>query len=174
MAKAPAPVAAAPSSANVMTQDVCAKLLMLTPQRISQLVKAGVIPREGPNAYPLVGSVQGYIGFLKDEEKRNSKSAAAGQVQAARARQIEFQTAREELKVVDTEEALAVCEDVLGALRAGLSAFPDELTRDINLRDKAEQIIDRILTEVSATFEQRAQALRSRGQIDAPAEEVAP
>lgn len=42
-----------------------AKLLKLTPQRIQQLVKEGVIPRADRGRYELVPAVQGYIDYLR-------------------------------------------------------------------------------------------------------------
>ena len=42
-----------------------AKLLKLSERRIQQLAKEGVIPKAERGKYDLIGSVQGYIDFLK-------------------------------------------------------------------------------------------------------------
>lgn len=52
---------------------VIAKLLMLTERRVQQLVDAGFIPKAARGKYDLVGSVQGYVRFLKEQ---NEKPAA--------------------------------------------------------------------------------------------------
>ena len=44
---------------------IIAKLLDLTPRRVQMLVKDGVIPQATKGQYDLVGSVQGYIKYLK-------------------------------------------------------------------------------------------------------------
>ena len=49
--------------------ETIAKLLELTPRRINQLVNEGVIPRPvNRGRYELVGSVQGYIRFLRAKQ----------------------------------------------------------------------------------------------------------
>jgi phage terminase Nu1 subunit (DNA packaging protein) len=56
-----------------------ADLLMLTEQRIRQLVQAGVIPRTGRGSYEMVPAVQGYIRYLKDRMV-GPNSPAAGSI----------------------------------------------------------------------------------------------
>lgn len=50
------------------------RLLNLTPQRVSQLTKEGVIPKASRGKYPLIQCVQGYIKFL--QARVNGASAA--------------------------------------------------------------------------------------------------
>lgn len=66
--------------AGTITTAQAARLLMLSDERIRQLVKDGYIPRVAQGRFNLVAVVQGYIRFLKDEERRSSKSAADNRV----------------------------------------------------------------------------------------------
>ena len=50
------------SSFNI---DAIAKLLKLTPRRVQQLAKDGIVPKAERGKYDLVSSVHGYIDFLK-------------------------------------------------------------------------------------------------------------
>ena len=54
-----------------------ARLLMISEERIRQLVKQGYVPKSEKRGYvQLVGSVQGYLKYLKEDERRSTKSAA--------------------------------------------------------------------------------------------------
>ena len=54
-----------------------ARLLMISEERIRQLVKQGFIPKPEKRGFvQLVGAVQGYLRYLKDDERRSAKSAA--------------------------------------------------------------------------------------------------
>jgi hypothetical protein len=58
-----------------------ARLLMISEERIRQLVKQGFIPRPEKRGFvQLVGAVQGYLRYLKDDERRSAKSAADSRV----------------------------------------------------------------------------------------------
>ncbi|MDN2579017.1 hypothetical protein [Aquibium sp. ELW1220] len=61
-----------------------ARLLMISEERIRQLVKQGYVPRsEKRGNLQLVGSVPGYLRYLKDDERRSAKSAADSRVRDA-------------------------------------------------------------------------------------------
>lgn len=54
-----------------------ARLLMISEERIRQLQKQGYIPKaDKRGVVQLVGAVQGYLRYLKDDERRSAKSAA--------------------------------------------------------------------------------------------------
>ena len=54
-----------------------ARLLMISEERIRQLVKQGFVPKPEKRGFvQLVGAVQGYLRYLKDDERRSAKSAA--------------------------------------------------------------------------------------------------
>ena len=62
-------------AASTITAEQAGALLMISQQRVRQLVRDGYIPRTARDAYPLVGVVQGYLRFLRDDERRSAKSA---------------------------------------------------------------------------------------------------
>jgi phage terminase Nu1 subunit (DNA packaging protein) len=51
------------------TVSQLAKLLEITEVRIRQLSKEGYIPKEKRNTYPTIGTIQGYIRFLRTRKK---------------------------------------------------------------------------------------------------------
>lgn len=101
-----------------------AKLLMITEQWVRQLIRKGYIEKVARGEVGLVNAVQGYIRFLKDEERRVSKSAAANAVQTARAREIELRIAKEEARLIDYDEAMAVLDVVVGTYKAQFAGLP--------------------------------------------------
>lgn len=127
--------------AGMITMDQAAKLLMVSPEWIRRLCKAGYIPRVAKGKYPLVGVVQGYIKSLKDEEKKASKGASESRVRDARAAEIERRMAREDLKIVDIDEATATYEDMIGELLKMVNSLPAQITRNPSERRRIEDII---------------------------------
>ena len=68
-----------------------ARLLMISEERIRQLVKQGYVPKSERRGYvQLVGAVQGYLKYLKEDERRSTRSAADSRVRDARALEIEL------------------------------------------------------------------------------------
>lgn len=114
-----------PARAGMITAEQAARLLMLSDERIRQLSAEGYIPKADRNSYPLVGTVQGYIRFLRDEDRRSSKVKADSDLKKARTVQIERWIEREEAKLVPKAEAVAYTEAVVGMLIAGLESLPE-------------------------------------------------
>lgn len=130
-----------------------AALLELTSERVRQLVKSGHIEKRAKDQVPLVSAVRGYIHFLKDEERRSSKSASASRVQDARAREIELKTAEREGSLMDVEEVRAVVAQWAGVIRTGLNSIPARLSRDMTFRRKIETEIDDVFRQATESFE---------------------
>ncbi|WP_245407583.1 hypothetical protein [Rhodopseudomonas faecalis] len=135
--------------AGMITTEQAGRLLMVTGERVRQLIKSGYVPRPVKGVIPLVAAVQGYIKFLKDEDRRSSKSAADSRVRDARAKEIELKIARQQRELLPTEEAVALCNRVVGLLISRVAGLPAEFTRDLNERRRLEGSIDAIRVEVA-------------------------
>jgi hypothetical protein len=140
---------------GVCSTRVACALLMLTQPRLYQLEKAGWFKRLGPNRWRVVDLVQGYIKFLKDEERRTSKTATLGRVQEARARGLERKNLIAEGKLCDVDEMLQDIDELISPLMGRLGGLPAECTRDLGMRAVIQQKIDAIRTE----YADRAAAL---------------
>jgi phage terminase Nu1 subunit (DNA packaging protein) len=111
---------------------VIAKLLDLSERRVQQLSREGVIPKATRGQYDLVGSVRGYVRYLRDQAAK--AQAGAPDYASERAR---FIRARADLAEMEAEEkrgAVIAAEDVeaawiavLALLRTRLLALPDRL-----------------------------------------------
>jgi hypothetical protein len=139
---------------------------------VNRLVDDGVIARTESRRFHFGETIRAYIAHFKDEDRRSTKVAAESRVRDARAREIELRIATREHKLVDTEEAIAAVDDVIGVLRTGCVGLPARITRDLQLRRKIEQEIDAILDRASDRLEERASALRASGEAAPAFEEV--
>ena len=143
-----------------------ARLLMISDERVRQLQKQGYIPRAPKRGVvPLVGAVQGYLRYLKDEERQSSKSAAASRVTDARTREIELRIAERQRDLIPQEDARAVIGEMAALVKAEFVGLPARVTRDLDLRRMLEQEVDASFARLAASAE-RAQGALATGGLD--------
>ena len=111
---------------------VIARLLDLSERRIQQLSREGVIPKAERGQYDLIGSVRGYVRYLRDQAQKAQAGApdyAAERARFIRARadlaEMEAQEKRRALIAADQIEAAWIA--VLALLRTRMLALPDRL-----------------------------------------------
>ncbi|CUA90900.1 hypothetical protein Ga0061061_11641 [Chelatococcus sambhunathii] len=132
-----------------LTAGDMARVLALTTERLRQLSREGAIPKSIRGAYPAEETIRGYVAWLRDEDRRSTKSAGESAVRRARARQIELRTARDQRELVPWQEATAYTQEIVGMLIARMQGLPAQVTRDPALRSKIEDAIDAIRTDVA-------------------------
>jgi hypothetical protein len=159
------------ASITLSTKQACV-LLKLTQPRLSQLEQSGWIARCAPGRWRLLDLVQGYVSFLKDEEKRSSKTASLSRVQEARAKEIEMRTARDSAQTIDMSDALALVDDVVGGLKADLDGLPARVTRDLPLRRKIEAELNGILARSADRLDQEGDLAKAGGAAGPAASEM--
>jgi hypothetical protein len=149
---------------GVVSTAVACQLLMLTAPRLDQLEKLGWIKRLAPNRWRVVDLVQGYIKFLKDEERRTSKTATLGRMQEAKAQQIEMRIAREAAKLIPIEFMDDYIMETAGPLKSDLDGVPAMFTRDLAQRDRLGDILDGVLNRMSDRFAAKGAELLARAK----------
>lgn len=148
---------------DVISLEVAAALLMLTPQWVMKLARDGFIPRPERNTYTIQGCVQGYIRYLKDEARRTSKSAQADRVATQRAKEIAQRIAKNDNQLIDINDAQAVVDEIVGIYRSEYSGLGVACTRDGRMRETIEGQVDQTQKRVEARLAKRLAALRSGG-----------
>jgi hypothetical protein len=128
--------------ADIITIKQAAALLMLTEQWVRDLGRKGYITGIERASVPLAAAVQGYIKWLKDEDRRASKTSAQSRVQQARAREIELRIAVAEGRLFPAEVVERDVGNILGAFRSELSGVPAASTRDMAIRTEIENRIN--------------------------------
>ena len=111
---------------------VISRLLDLSERRVQQLSREGVIPKAERGQYDLIGSVRGYVRFLRDQALK--AQAGAPDYAAERARFIRARADLAEMEAEEKRRSLIAAEQieaawiaVLALLSTRLLALPDRL-----------------------------------------------
>ncbi len=132
--------------AGTITGQQLAALLMLSPRRVQQLAAQGVIPKAGRDAYPLVGAVRGYLGWLDDENRRAAQTASAAKVAEARAQEIEQRIKAKMATLIPVEDHREVIASLLRVVRHEIGKVPAALPTYVreNVRAEIDGMMERI------------------------------
>jgi phage terminase Nu1 subunit (DNA packaging protein) len=119
-------------SSGTQPISVIARLLDLSERRVQQLSREGVIPKAERGQYDLIGSVRGYVRYLRDQALK--AQAGAPDYAAERARFIRARADLAEMEAEEKRRSLIAAEQievawiaVLALLRTRLLALPDRL-----------------------------------------------
>lgn len=123
---------------DLITLEVASRLLMIGPERIRQLSKAGYIPIPKRGFTTIVGAVQGYIRFLKEDARKETRSAAASRAVDARADEIQLKIAERKRELIPREDAILAMDLVVGEVNKVFTGLPARITRDLRLRREIE------------------------------------
>jgi len=157
-----------PDEPGIISTAVACQLLMLSRQRIDQLVAAGHLQRHGPGRFRTVDVVQGYIRFLRDEDRRSSKSAADSRMRDAKAHDIEVRTQQRLSRLIPLDVYDEMIDNFAGVIRSEFAGLAAASTREIPARRIIEREVNARLRRI-AEFAM-AQAIRLetvRGADDA-------
>jgi hypothetical protein len=152
---------ACPAEAGMVPLGQAAHLLLLTEMRLRQLAKDGWFPPPVKGKVNLVLTVQGYIKFLRDEDRRSSKSAAATGLQAVRQREIEMRMAKDEGELLPLVEAMGVLDEYTGAVVTAIKNLPARFSRSMAERARLQPLVDEVLSAVAKAMTKKAEELRA-------------
>lgn len=147
------------AEAGIISRETAAKLLLITPRHLARLVADGWIKKTSDDKYTVVSCVQGYVAYLKDETRRNSKSAAASHLDQMRAREVELRIAAREKELLPLDEVVASMDIIAVTFRQALDGFPARFTRDPELKARLRTATDEVLNTVADTLEAQAKKL---------------
>jgi phage terminase Nu1 subunit (DNA packaging protein) len=130
---------------NLQSSEVIAKLFDLTPRRIQQLAKEGVLPAAStkPYQFDLLTTVKAYIRYLSNKANgKEAKSADTVQAEAdklraeadlkqSKAKIAEMQLKELEGKMHRSEDVAAVMDDLVYSIRSMILALPGRLAMDV-------------------------------------------
>lgn len=144
-----------PAEPGTMSTAQAAALLDLTERRVQQLAREGVIPKASHGRYPVAGAVRGYIGYLREEVRRSTETAAGAALKATRQAEIELRMAERQRELVPADELIAVTQLIVGTLISRISGLPAQFTRRPDERRRLESLIDAIRIEIAALIGQQ-------------------
>jgi hypothetical protein len=169
---------AAPAGVDV---SQVASLLNLTPRRVQQLAKEGVIPKPERGRYQIAGCVRGYIAYLqKSVETATNKArqplladlaSQQARKMAADARKSEIEVELLERTMIRVGEADAVVAKLLTDLRAAMMPFPRVAAPKLLGAKSVQELEQRLHLQVVRMME--GLAAPSFGEEEPPAQEQA-
>ena len=128
--------------------DSLAVVLGLTPERIRQLRKEGVLSATGrPLKYDLAASVQAYIRYAVERARSRTKSdvdaerkklQAEADYKEAKARQEEIRLAELEGRMHAAEDVEAATTSLVYEIRSAILAMPGRIAVDAEMKPAAE------------------------------------
>ena len=120
------------------TYDVntIANLLLLTPRRVLQLARAGIVPRTSRGRWEIAPTVQGYIRYLSERaleghDGDGSDPDPRQRLLKARAELTEMDAATRRNEYVAIDDVGAVVEAEYTPVRAALRAMPGRIAADL-------------------------------------------
>lgn len=138
-------------NSNVTVHEI-AEILNLTPRRIQQLVREGVIPRPEHGKYELVASVRAYVTYL--QKLVESRGVASKELHAERTRLFKEQADSMEIKnrlqrgeIVPVERVSVALGKVASAIATILDSIPTRCKRANPALTQAD--LDIIRTEIA-------------------------
>lgn len=140
-----------------------ARLLCVSPRRVQQLAKEGVIPKAQRGEYPLVPCVQGYIRYLQDEARQGANGSP--EMAEVKTRLARAKAEREELKVREIRKELVRAKDVIEAwseilhvFRTRMRAIPSRVAPRVRTAKTDGKAAEVLRTEIDRALDELARA----------------
>lgn len=159
--------AAAPYNVAAM-----AALFDLTERRIQQLASDGIIPKATRGNYELIGSVQGYIRFLRNAVEKQGSGSSNEDLKTKRGTYLDIRSKSEELdylkksgQLLDKDDVQAVLNEAMSIIGTGLDGLGGRLAGDLSGDTDPASIRLKILSETRRIRAQAADRLASLGAI---------
>jgi hypothetical protein len=150
-------------SANVMALH-----LGLARPYLAQLVADRVIEKLPDGGYDLDKTRITYIRHLRLARRTSPQTTARAEFDAAKARDLQIKNALREGSLMETEEAIAIVDELMGMMLAGLSGLPARVTRDMEVRHAIEAEIFNLRQSLADRCAKRARELQAKMDAGQP------
>ena len=148
------------TKASTHSLETISKLLDLSPRRVQQLSKEGVIPKAERGRYQLVPAVRGYINYLRErtlnpnvisfEEVRAKKLSAEAELTV-----IELREKKGEL--VQLQEVVESWVEIIGACKTRMLSIPAKLAPIVAVENTPAICKDLIDEQINEALSELAQ-----------------
>jgi hypothetical protein len=144
---------------------MCAHLGLARPY-LDKLVADTIIERRPDGKFDLDAVRISYIRHLRLARRTSPAIAAQAEFAAAKARDLQIKSALREGKLMETEEAIAIIDELMGIMLAALSGLPARVTRDVEIRRAIEAEIFNLRQELADRCAKRARELEKESTDD--------
>ena len=159
---------------------VIAELLGLTERRLQQLAAEGHIPKSERGRYPLIGAVQGYIAYLKENSRSASRSSEAQRLTAANADRVEMANREKAGEYILREHVQEMLSEAFVTLIGAMEGIPGRTANEFAasedaayIRRRQQEELRRVRTSLADFLDKRAKSVDGDGEdgdADAAAE----
>ena len=151
-----------PTGTTLVSMEAFGRHIGVSRERVRALVAENVLTPEADGRLDLDKSRIAYITHLRD---RPTRSHAADKLREAKAEEVRLRLAERGHQLIETDESIAVVQDIVGTVLTGLSGLPARVGgRDLALRRRIEAEIFTIRQTVVRRLQEQATALRTTGE----------
>ena len=135
-----------------------ATVLGVSARRVQQMAQDGTIPTCRKGCFRLADSVQRYVKFLSDEDKKLEKTRRVAETTMKASKATIAKLEAEELKgtMHRAEDVAALTEDLVYTIRGALNALPGRLAVDVAAVSTPAEASEVIRKEVSKVMRELA------------------
>lgn len=139
-----------------------AKLLMLDVRRIQQLVKEGWIARDERGRYGLVSSVQGYVKYLKEHTREQSRGTEHARLARAQATKVEMENFRRMGELQTSAQVEETCQGLVVIMKSSIEGLPGRLANELAAITEPPRVYQTLQTELRGVLDRCADFLEKR------------
>jgi phage terminase Nu1 subunit (DNA packaging protein) len=149
--------------------DTICKLLDLTPQRVSQLVNMGVLPRKERGRYELVPVVRSYVKYLRDRaikgdvQSGDDYATHRARLTKAKADMAEMEREQMAARLLPANDVEKAWTDVVANMRTKVLAIPTNAAADTqaarNLVEAKQVLKEKVNDALAELAEMRVEVI---------------
>lgn len=160
-----------PDVADVqLTAPQVAALAGRTDRWVRGMAQDGYFEKDGRGKYTLGSIIQGLLRHEEDLAASGNKTAAAAKATAARTAEIEQRMAIRARELIPIDDAIMALDQLAGVVNAEMSGLPARITRDLDVRKKAEAEVHVTRKRISEALVAMSGAARTGRDLDDPGE----
>jgi len=150
-------------ASELISLDMVCKILDLTPQRVSQLVKEGVIPKHERGRFELVPVANAYIQFLRQKRivgnvHGDDYATQRTRLTKGRADIIEMEKAQMESRLIPADDVEQTWNSIISNARNRFIAIPTKVAPAVFASNNLNEIRDIIKEEIYSALDELADA----------------
>jgi hypothetical protein len=137
--------------------------------RVKQLSQDGwykVLINRGRGKYNLIEACSGFVKYLRDEDRRSTRSAADARIKDAKAQDIETRTKQRLGRLIPLEVYEEMIDNMAGVVRSEFAGLAAASTRDLTMRRIIEREVNARLRRIAEHAMAQAIRLETNGGAD--------
>lgn len=158
----------------IVSSKQAAAMLKVSVVWLRKLVKDGYIHKLDRDQYRAMDVIHGYVDWVRDDNRRSSKSASASRMQDVKTERLEFDLKVAKRDYLPKEDLIAAVDIMSAAIRDEFTGVGARVTRDPAMRNRIDDETNASFSRVTDTLRgARDVALAGGELVDDPEEDDA-